>query len=76
MPYPKPTRIHPGIISHSIGAIQINNNPNAIDSRLYAFVRPFSRATILSGKTRSSDGQKEKRNHQSGITAGKVMLFH
>ena len=48
MPYPKPTRIHPGIISHSIGAIQINNNPNAIDSRLYAFVRPFSRATILS----------------------------
>ena len=37
-----------GNISHSIGAIQINNNPNAIDRRLYAFVRPFSRATILS----------------------------
>ena len=47
-PYPKPTRIHPGIMSHSIGAIQINNNPKAMDSRLYAFVRSFSTPTILS----------------------------
>ena len=48
MPYPKPTRIHPGIINHSIGAIQINNSPNAIDNRLYAFVRSLSKPTILS----------------------------
>ena len=47
MPYPKPTRIHPGIISHSIGAIQINNNPNAIDRRLYAFCTSFQQGYNL-----------------------------
>ena len=31
---------------------------------------------LVQTEARSGDGEEEKRNHQSGITTGEMMLFH